>query len=100
MQFLTIINYIAMGVGYIVLALALAFAAWLLADIIKEKHQRRKWERERADKEKVEKILSKESQKTSEATASSDEDAARQSEEEQSDEEKLVGESGKLKIVD
>lgn len=99
MGILTIINYIAMGVGYIVLALALLFIAWLLVDIIKEKHQRRKWERERADKEKVEKIISKGSQETSESIASSDKDAAQQSEEE-ADEEKLVGESGKLKIVD
>ena len=99
MQFLTIINYTAMGIGYLVLALALAFIAWLLVDIIKEKHQRRKWEKEREDKEKTEKILSKESKKTSEATASSDEDAARQSEEEQSDEEKLVGENGQLKMM-
>ena len=99
MGVLAILNYIAMGVGYIVLALALAFVAWLLIDIIKEKHQRRKWEKERADKEKVEKILSKGSQETSESTASSDKDATQQSEEE-ADEEKLVGESGKLKIVD
>ena len=96
MQFLTIINYIAMGIGYLVLALALLFIAWLLIDMFKEKHQRRKWEKEREDKKKVEEMLTKGSQGNSE----SDKDATQQSEESQTNEEKLVGESGKLKIVD
>ena len=96
MGFLTITNYIAMGVGYIVLALALAFAAWLLADIIKEKHQRRKWEKEREDKKKVEEMLTKEKHQTAESGAAETEQQSNTSE----DKEKLVGESGKLKIVD
>ena len=60
MGFLTIINYIAMGIGYFVSILALIFFLWLLGNAIKDKQQRKKWESERADKEKVEKILTKE----------------------------------------
>ena len=96
MGVLTITNYIAMGIGYIVLALVLAFAAWLLVGIVKEKHQRRKWEKEREDKKKVEEMLTKEKHQTAESGAAETEQQSNTSE----DKEKLVGESGKLKLVD
>ncbi|HJN57293.1 MAG: hypothetical protein QF436_00515 [Candidatus Woesearchaeota archaeon] len=60
MGFLSIINGIAMVIGYIVLALVIIFLLWLLIDTIKEKRQRKKWERETGDKEKVKNILEKE----------------------------------------
>jgi len=96
MAFLTIINYIAMGIGYFVFILVSLFFLWLLIDTIKDKQQRKRWEKERADKEKVKETLANENveQDVAKPTASNpDENNADQNKE------KLVDETGKIKIT-
>jgi len=68
MGFLTILNYIAMGVGYFVLLIVLLLFIWLLISTTKDKMQRKKWEREKAEKEKVEEIVAKENVGSAEKT--------------------------------
>ena len=105
MGFLTIINYIAMGIGYIILVLAILFFTWMFVGMINEKRERKKWEKESVDKEKVDKVLEKEKQESSISSASSNPDQ-QDTEQQQSTtqtekkEEKLVDESGQLKMVD
>jgi len=61
MGFLTITNYIAMGVGYITITFVVIFFLWILVNTIKERLERKRWKRVRADKEKVKNSLEKES---------------------------------------
>jgi len=65
--FLTILNYSAMFVGYMVLLLIIVFVIWFVYEEIKEKKQKKKWETERADKLKAEKIV-KETQAATSST--------------------------------
>jgi len=118
MGFLTIINFIAMGIGYLILLLVLLFFSWLLIDNIKSKIQSRKWERESADKEKAKDILNKEgteqgasskpvvapqsSQPSTNPVENSAETKSAESKPEEKnnkDSENLVDSSGKLKVL-
>ena len=99
MGFLTIINYIAMGIGYIIILLVLIFLLWLFVDIIKEKRQRRKWEREKADREKTEKILEEEKQTANPHHVEHAHTHNAEKEAGHENKEKLVDETGKLKVV-
>jgi len=62
MGFLTILNNIAMGIGYVVSLLGIIVFIWISINTIKDKLERKKWKRERADKEKVQNTLEKEKQ--------------------------------------
>ena len=106
MGFLTILNYFAMGVGYIILLLGLIIVVWLLISSIKEKIEMKKWEKERVDEEERQKILEKE--KTSESTTTptstpapseNNKEPAMNNNEPTENKEKLVDESGKIKMV-
>ena len=134
MGFITILNYIAMGIGYIVLLIVIMFTVWFFIETIKDKKRKKKWERENADKKKAESIIAKENvpsatskpisarsaatidtiHQTSPTQLSGtkiipQETATNPSKNEESksaekdvnqNKEKLVDESGKLKIVD
>ena len=95
MGFLTILNYIAMGLGYMGILLVLIIVLWLLISSIKEKIEMKKWEKERVDEEKVNKILEKEKEQTTESAAAQPEKNNQPSQ----NNEELVDESGKLKMV-
>ena len=117
MGFLTVLNYIAMAIGYFILILILIFSVWMLVDTIKAKQQMRKWGRERDDKKKVEETLAKEKQESAKPVATASNSAAQQtlqnpaqsnaiseaSEKEEpkpaENREKLVGENGKLRMA-
>jgi|TARA_B100001971_G_C17652265_1_gene268613 heme/copper-type cytochrome/quinol oxidase subunit 1 len=106
MGFLTILNTIAMVVGYIILVLVILFLVWLLISMIKDKQQRKKWDRERTDKEKTAEILAKEGIKAEEKPVVSEsvqlEETKRslETEEQTEKKEEEVDDKGQLKIVD
>jgi len=116
MGFLTILNYIAMGVGYLVLLIVILFSLWLLISTIKDKMQRKKWEREKADKEKVEAMVKEKEETTTTASpvieTQQDQKSTQQNitqstttlqtekkEETAENKENLVDENGKVKMV-
>jgi len=104
MGFLTILNYIAMGIGYIVSVLVLLFLLWVLIDGLKGRQKNKRLERESADKEKAEKILEKDAKPvTPDTTAQQNtKQTPTQTPTANTDQnkEKLVDESGKLKMTD
>ncbi len=91
-----------MGVGYIVLLFILIFIIWLLIDSIKERQRKKKIERELADKGKVQEILAKQQspQNTAQKTAAINEKKEEQSTNAGQNKERLVDDSGKIKMVD
>ena len=103
MGFLTILNFFAMGVGYIILLLGLIIVVWLIVSSIKEKIEMKKWEKERVDEEKVNKVLEKdqtsESATTHTSTPTPSENNKEPNENKEEDKEKLVDDSGNLKMV-
>ena len=106
MGFLTVLNYIAMAIGYIIIILAIAGVVWILIGLFKEKMQKKKWEEERLAKEKTEKILEEQKQQekpvesvqTEETKPSLEPEKKEQTE--LKEEEKAVDEKGSLKMVD
>lgn len=97
MAFLTIMNYIAMGIGYIALAFILLFLLWIIADALKERQKKKSWEKERADKEKVDKMLA-DKEKSSQAQNPAEQSIVHVHSAKE-DEEKVVDEKGQLKVV-
>lgn len=105
MGFLTILNYFAMGVGYIILLLGLIIVVWLIVSSIKEKIEMKKWEKERVGEDERQKILDKEKEQTSESatthtsTPTPSENNKEPNENKEENKEKLVDDSGNLKMV-
>ena len=105
MGFLTILNFFAMGVGYIILLLGLIIVVWLIVSSIKEKIEMKKWEKERVEEDEKQKILDKEKEQTSESatthisTPTPSENNKEPNENKEENKEKLVDDSGNLKMV-
>jgi len=104
MGFLSVINIIAMVVGYIVIISILIFGIWILFYMLKEKLKRKKWEKEKSIKETTADILkekgieTKESAETQPTTETSSSEQTEKKPEE--NKEGLVDEEGKLKMAD
>ena len=101
MGILTIINYIAIGIGYIILTLMLIFSLWLLIDFVKEKYQSKKRERENAEKENARpQGAATDTAASSSGTEQTTTSAHTEKKEELiENKEKLIDESGKIKML-
>jgi F0F1-type ATP synthase membrane subunit b/b' len=104
---LNVSNLIAMVIGYIVLVVMIAFFGWVFIDKILEARKLKKIGQERAERDKVKKVLA-EKQEFSKAegqptlrTAQNQPTAPQQPKKEENlkEDEKLVNESGKIKMV-